>query len=123
MLFGSFERKLKALNSSASNAKWHCVRIRAKRARYAAELSEFSSGRGAVRFIEQIKLLQDQLGDIQDAVMAEDRLRRFTSKKAGKRSAFLAGQMVERQRQRRRQAKRAFPSIWKQVKKCGKVAW
>ena len=121
--FRKLRKEVKALNSSASNAKWHCVRIRAKRARYAAELSEFSSGRGAVRFIEEIKLLQDQLGDIQDAVMAEDRLRRFTSKKAGKRSAFLAGQMVERQRQRRRQAKRAFPSIWKQVKKCGKVAW
>jgi hypothetical protein len=55
--------------------------------------------------------------------MAEDHLRRFTSKRAGRHSAFLAGQMVERQRQRRHQAKQAFPSAWRQVKKCGKQAW
>jgi len=36
---------------------------------------------------------------------------------------LLAGQMLERQRQRRRQAKQAFHSTWKQVKKCGKEAW
>ena len=121
--FRKLRKEVKALDSSASNAKWHCVRIRAKRARYAAELSEWCSGRAATRFIDRIKLIQDQLGEIQDAVMAEDHLRRFTSKKAGKHSALLAGQMVERQRQRRRQAKQAFLSTWKEVKKCGKAAW
>lgn len=121
--FRKLRKEVKALDSSASNAKWHCVRIRAKRARYAAELSEWCSGRAATRFIDRIKLIQDQLGEIQDAVMAEDHLRRFTSKKAGKHSALLAGQMVERQRQRQRQAKQAFSSTWKDVKKCGKAAW
>ena len=116
-------KAVKGLDDSASSAKWHCVRIRAKRARYAAELSEWCSGRSVTRFIEKMKLIQDQLGDMQDAVMAEDHLRRFTSKKAGRQSALLVGQMIERQRQRRRQAKQAFPSTWKQVKKCGKVAW
>jgi CHAD domain-containing protein len=62
------------------------------------------------------------LGDIQDAVIAEDHLQRFTSK-TSRQSALLAGQMLERQRQRRRQAKQAFYSTWKQVKKCGKEAW
>jgi CHAD domain-containing protein len=81
------------------------------------------SGQAASRFIDQIKLIQDQLGDIQDAVMAEKHLRRFTSKKAGRRSVFLAGQMVERQRQRRLEAKMAFSSVWKKVKKCGKQVW
>jgi CHAD domain-containing protein len=121
--FKKLRKAVKELDDSATNAKWHCVRIRAKRARYAAELSEWCSGRAAARFIDKIKLIQDQLGDVQDAVMAEDHLRRFTSKKAGKHSAFLAGQMVERQRQRRHKAKQAFPSTWRQVKKCGKQAW
>ena len=121
--FRKLRKEVKGLDSSASHAKWHCVRIQTKRARYAAELSEWCSGRGATRFIDKIKLIQDQLGEIQDAVTAEDHLRRFTSKKAGRHSVLLAGQMVERQRQRRRQAKQAFPSTWKEVKKCGKAAW
>jgi CHAD domain-containing protein len=121
--FRKLRKAVKELDESATNAKWHHVRIRAKRARYAAELSEWSSGRAATRFIAKIKIIQDQLGDLQDAVMAEDHLRRFTSKRAGRHSAFLAGQMVERQRQRRHQAKQAFPSAWRQVKKCGKQAW
>ena len=122
--FKKLRRAVKELGGgSASNAKWHGVRIRAKRARYAAELSELCSGQAASRFIDQIKLIQDQLGDIQDAVMAEKHLRRFTSKKAARRSVFLAGQMVERQRQRRLEAKMAFSSVWKKVKKCGKQVW
>jgi len=121
--FRKLRKEVKELDNSASNAKWHCVRIQAKRARYAAELSEWCSGRVATRFIDTIKLIQDQLGEIQDAVMSEEHLRQFTSKKAGKHSVLLAGQMVERQRQRRRQAKQAFRSTWKEVKKCGKVAW
>jgi CHAD domain-containing protein len=121
--FRKLRKAVKELGRSASDAKWHRVRIRAKRARYAAELAEICSGRAATRFIDQIKLIQDQLGDIQDAVMAENHLRRFTSKKAGRHSAFLAGQMVEWQRQRRRGAKQAFSSAWKKVKKCGKQAW
>ena len=120
--FRKVRKAVKELGDSASNAKWHCVRIRTKRARYAAELSESCSGRAATRFIEKIKLIQDQLGDIQDAVIAEDHLRRFTSQ-TSRHSALLAGQMLERQRQRRRQAKQAFYSTWKQVKKCGKEAW
>ena len=117
--FRKLRKAVKALDDSASYATWHCVRIRAKRARYAAELAEVCSGQAATRFIDQIKLIQDQLGDIQDAVMAEDHLRRFTSKKAGRHSAFLAGQMVERQRHRRRETKQAFPSSGKRSKSAG----
>jgi CHAD domain-containing protein len=121
--FKKLRRAVKGLGDSPSNEQWHCVRIRAKRARYAAELSERCVGQDATRFIDQMKLIQDQLGDIQDAVMAEVHLRRFTSKKAGSHSLFLAGQMVERQRQRRRDAKRAFLPAWKKVKKYGEEVW
>ena len=121
--FRKLRKAVKGLDDSTSDATWHGVRIQAKRARYAAELSEWCSGRAAARFIEKIKLIQDQLGDIQDAVIAEAHLRRFTSKKRGKHFPFLAGQMVERQRQRRRHAKQALFPTWKQVKKCGKEAW
>jgi CHAD domain-containing protein len=121
--FKKLRKAVKALDDTASNMAWHNVRIMAKRARYAAELAELCSGRTATRFIEKMKVIQDQLGDIQDASIAEDHLRRFAFKKAGKSETFLAGEMVKRQRQRRRQAKRRFLSTWKDVKKCGAEAW
>ncbi|HKY71038.1 MAG TPA: CYTH and CHAD domain-containing protein [Nitrospira sp.] len=121
--FKKLRKAVKALDDTASNNAWHYVRIMAKRARYAAELAEVCSGRAATRFIEKMKLIQDQLGDIQDAGIAEEHLRRFTLEKTNKGSAFLAGKMVDRQRQRRHQAKRRFLSTWKQVKKCGTEAW
>jgi len=121
--FRRLRKAVKKLGHSASDTTWHCVRIQAKRARYAAELSEWCSGRVATRFVDKIKLIQDQLGDIQDAVIAEAHLRRFTSKKRRRHLAVLADQMIERQRRRRRQAKQAFFATWKQVKKCGKEAW
>lgn len=106
--FRNLCKAVKPLDRSASNVQWHCVRIRAKRARYAAELSELCVGHVATQFTEQMELVQDQLGDIQDAVMAEAHLRRFTSKQAGRRSALVVGQMIERERQRRVDAKKAF---------------
>ena len=121
--FKRLRQTVKKLDHSASDATWHCVRIQAKRARYAAELSEWCSGRVATRFVDKIKLIQDQLGDIQDAVIAEAHLRRYTSKKRRRPFASLVNQMIERQRRRRRQAKQAFFETWKQVKKCGKEAW
>jgi CHAD domain-containing protein len=122
--FMKLRKTVKRLDHSASDAKWHRVRIQTKRARYAAELSEWYSGRAATRFIDKIKLIQDQLGDIQDSVIAETHLRQFTSRGKGRRRLpFLANQMIERQRRRRRQAKHAFFSTWKQVKKCGQEAW
>jgi CHAD domain-containing protein len=122
--FMKLRKAVKRLDHSASDDKWHRVRIQTKRARYAAELSEWCSGRTARRFIDKIKLIQDQLGDIQDAVIAETHLRQFLSRNKGrKRLPFLANQMIQRQRRRRRQAKQAFFSTWKQVKKCGQEAW
>jgi CHAD domain-containing protein len=122
--FKKLRQAVKRLDHSASDDKWHRVRIQTKRARYAAELSEWCSGRTARRFIDKIKLIQDQLGDIQDAVIAETHLRQFLSRNKGrKRLPFLANQMIQRQRRRRRQAKHAFFSTWKQVKKCGQEAW
>jgi CHAD domain-containing protein len=126
-LAGKAFRKLckavKNIDVRACSARWHCVRILAKRARYAAELSAPRWGQPATRFIEQIKNIQDYLGEIQDAVIAENILRRYTSKARGRRSTLLAGQMVERQHQRQYNAKKAFFSTWKDVRKCGQHLW
>ena len=75
------------------------------------------------QYLDQMKRVQELLGDIQDAVMAERHLRRFASKREERPSALIAGQMIERARERQRDAKQAFGPVWKKVKKCGKRVW
>lgn len=121
--FRKFCQSVKHLDETASSAQWHSVRIRAKRARYAAELSALRVGPRATEFIERIKVIQDHLGDVQDAVIAEKLLRRFTSKATSPRYTFLAGQLAERQHRRQREAKHAFLTMWKAFKKTGQQVW
>jgi CHAD domain-containing protein len=121
-----FKKLRKAMNAIArtpTNAELHRMRILTKRARYAAELAQTSSGKPAVRFTEQARKLQDLLGAHQDAVLAEDYVRALVARTKGVRMAFVAGQMVERQRQRRDDARAELAPQWKQLKRRGKRAW
>lgn len=121
-----FKKLRKAMNTIArvpANAELHRMRILTKRARYAAELAQTSAGNTAVRFTEQARKFQDLLGAHQDAVLAEDYVRALVARTKGVRMAFVAGQMVERQRQRRDDARTALPARWKRLKKFGKKAW
>ena len=87
-----------------SNAKIHKTRIKTKRARYAAELAETTVGKPATRFINKARVVQDVLGIHQDAIQAEAHIRAFLKQSTSARAAFVAGRMVERQRQRRERA-------------------
>jgi CHAD domain-containing protein len=100
----------------------HDARKTTKRARYAAELAERARGRKATRFIAATKLLQDVLGDHQDASVAERTIREL-AKGAPSEAAFAAGMVAERQRERRRVARAAYPRAWKAVRKRGRAAW
>ena len=94
-----FQRLAKAvreLGDDPSDEELHRVRIKGKRARYAAELAEPVVGKPAARFVAQAKSFQDVVGDHQDAVVAEERLR-----------AARRGAGVERGRARRRARRRA----------------
>jgi CHAD domain-containing protein len=100
----------------------HKLRIRGKRARYAAELAETERGPRATKFVAAAKELQDTLGEHQDAVVAVERLRRLALVEDCD-TAFLAGRLAEREEQRKRLAREAFPSVWKRVEKRGRAAW
>jgi CHAD domain-containing protein len=115
-------RKLKKRASLDDDRQLHELRIRGKRARYAAELAESSRGSAATKFIKATKKLQDTLGDHQDAVVALRELRR-SSGPADSRTAFLAGRLAERQEQRKGRARQEFTVSWKRVKKAGRAAW
>ena len=96
----------------------HRLRIELKRARYAAELSDLK-GEAGRRFLADARALQDLLGDHQDAVTTEQRLRALTVADAQTATAFVAGRIVERERARRARAAERLPAAWKRLRKSG----
>jgi len=121
--FKKLSKAMRDLPPSPSNADIHQVRIKAKRARYAAELAEASGGKSATRFIKVAKGFQDLLGTHHDAVLAERYMRDFVARLPGERAAFAAGLLMARAHQRRDHVRDTFRSAWKRVKKRGKKAW
>jgi CHAD domain-containing protein len=107
------------LDAKATDEELHRLRIRAKRARYAAEAV------GAKKqFVDRAKDLQDVLGEHQDAVVAEERIRDLLARVRGTgRTALAAGRLIERQRLRRANARRAWPKAWKRLERAGNAEW
>jgi CHAD domain-containing protein len=103
------------LGSAPDDATVHRLRIKLKRARYAAELSEAAGGKRD-RFLARARSLQDLLGEHQDAVVAERRLRELGLAEASASAAFVAGRLAERQRMRRERVAKRLPKAWKRLR-------
>jgi CHAD domain-containing protein len=121
--FKRLRRAVRRLAPDPSDEALHDIRIRGKRARYAAELAEGSVGKPASRFVREAKAFQDVLGDHQDAVVAEERIRAVLAGRRGPALAFAAGRLVEREHARRIARRTAFPGAWKRLEKAGREAW
>ena len=121
--FRKLRKAVRALPPEPSDAELHAVRIRGKRARYAGELAEGVVGKPARRFVEDAKRFQDVIGEHQDAVVAEERIRALLDRAPSLGAHFAAGRIVERERRRRRERREAFPEAWARLKKSGKRAW
>ena len=89
----------------------HAVRIRAKRARYAAEATIPVFGKPAQRFARAIADVQDVLGEHQDAVVARTWLAK-TASECSPTEAFAAGMLAERETQAADAARAALPEVW-----------
>jgi CHAD domain-containing protein len=104
-----------ALDGKPSDHELHRLRIRVKRARYAAEAAG-----GRKRYVKRAKVLQDILGEHQDAVVAEERIRDLVTRVRGTgRTALAAGRLIERQRHRRAQARRGWKKALKRLRRAG----
>ncbi|HET9323948.1 MAG TPA: CHAD domain-containing protein [Gaiellaceae bacterium] len=109
-------RTMRGLDEGSASEGLHRARIRVKRARYAVEAADLDA-----RFVGRAKDLQDVLGEHQDAVVAEQRIRELLDRVHGTgRTAFAAGRLVERQRARRVAARKAWPGAWRRLEKAGK---
>jgi CHAD domain-containing protein len=113
--FRRLRKAMRALGESSPDAELHAARIAVKRARYAAELAERSVGREVAAVIRDAKVLQDVLGDHQDAAVAEARIRALVPARAAAAQAIAAGRVIERQHERRRAARAAYPEAWRDL--------
>ena len=109
------------LGDPPSDEELHRVRIRAKRARYAAEALAESSD-DLDRFARAAAKLQDVLGDLQDAVLVEAWLRDGTGKESPDLS-FAAGALAHAARREARRARDDFPSAWKRLRRRRPKGW
>ncbi|HKC96117.1 MAG TPA: CYTH and CHAD domain-containing protein [Nitrospira sp.] len=121
--FRKLRKAVRRLKRSPSNADLHGVRIKTKRARYAAELAEVCDGKPVTRFTKTAKQFQDLLGIHQDAVMAERYVQGLLKYQTGQQAAFTAGLLVARANQRREEVRNEFWSEWKRLRKRGQRAW
>ena len=85
------------LGADPPDAALHEVRKRAKKARYAAEAAIAVVGKDARRLARAVAGVQEVLGELQDAVVAEQWLRSLSTHGASAERAFVAGQLCAMQ--------------------------
>jgi CHAD domain-containing protein len=101
------------LGPDAGDDDVHEVRIRAKHARYAAELAATTGGTRFEDLAAALAGVQDVIGNHQDAVVAEQRVRELATEE----SRLAAGRIVEHERQLRRDARAALPDAMRRVER------
>jgi CHAD domain-containing protein len=101
------------LEPDASDDDFHEVRIRAKHARYAAELAAGTAGERFEDLAHALAKVQDVIGEHQDAVVAEQRVRELATDE----SRLAAGRIVEHERRLRLEARAALPDAMSRVER------
>src|SRR4051794_3264137 len=97
----------------------HRLRLRGKRTRYALELAAPELGKRGRDALDAARRLQDVLGEHQDAVVAEERLRDLARSARGG-TAIALGRLVEHQHVRRSAARRRFEPAWERFEAAAK---
>ena len=107
-------RGVRRLGTEPPDAELHEVRKRAKRARYAAELASAALEEDADRLADRLADLQDVLGELQDAVVADERLAALVrDDRIGGSTAFASGKLACTMGQARSDARDRWPAAWK----------
>lgn len=104
-----------ALGDDPTDLALHGVRIRAKRARYAAEAVAPAFDKPARTFARAVTDLQDVLGEHQDAIVAAEWLRRAAASTADESTGFAAGQLAAIEYRDAERARRAWPDAWRRA--------
>jgi CHAD domain-containing protein len=101
-------KAVRALPEDPQDDELHNVRKLGKRARYASELA------GHTEVVRRAKALQDVLGEHQDAVIAEQRLRALAAAVSPD-QALAAGRLIDREQTRHAEARAAWHHVWRKL--------
>jgi CHAD domain-containing protein len=115
-------RTFEALGEDPEDDALHASRIAVKRARYAADLAAHELGKPGGRFVAVAKQLQDILGDHQDAVIAQQRIREWVASSDSEDAGFAAGRLVQLERDRMAESRAAWPGAWQRLDEAARRA-
>lgn len=113
---------VQALGDDPPDPELHQVRIRAKRARYAAEAVVPAVGDGPKRFARAVAELQEVLGEHQDAVVAGAWLREHAPRHDGD-AAFAAGELAVIEAAAAQVSRDEWPDAWKRARRKALRRW
>jgi CHAD domain-containing protein len=120
--YKSLSKGVHKISKSEPDAELHRLRIKAKRARYAAELASGVVGAPAQRLADELGELQDVLGDHQDACVARAWLRAAAVGESAE-VAVVAGQLMEMERVEAAANRSSWRPVWKAAKKDELRSW
>jgi CHAD domain-containing protein len=127
LVLGAWERLAKAvgrLHPDDPDEVWHEARIRAKRARYAAEAVMTALGKRVAATAKVASAVQEVLGEHQDAATAASVLTDLAAEHLDDGPFCLAlGRLIERQREEVRACRAELARLWRDVKPGKVVAW
>ena len=115
-------KAVKQAGDDPSDDELHQIRIRAKRARYAAEAVEPVIGNPAERFADAAADLQEVLGDHHDAVVGEQWLRQAAAS-ARRDAALVAGLLIAAERASAAASRERWRSVWKALDRKKLRTW
>jgi CHAD domain-containing protein len=110
-----WRRLRKDATAADSDEALHGVRIAAKRARYAAEAGSAVLGRSGASLAKAFAGVQEVLGDLHDAVVAESWLRQAARARMAPSTAVALGLLIARERQVGDEARSAWPAAWERA--------
>jgi len=114
------EPQAQALKPDDPDARYHAVRIRAKRLRYATEAIGPALGDRAPaleRVAAAAASLQDLLGEMHDAFVTRADLEGLVPAAKAREYAFALGRLVERRSASIREGRRRYPRAWRRLAK------
>jgi CHAD domain-containing protein len=109
-------KRVRGLGKRPDDDALHDLRINVKRVRYATELGGVPSNKRTRRVIKAATRMQDVLGEHQDSVMGEERLREVAYRLDTSGVAFVAGRLAEREQIRRVEIHHGLPAAWKELR-------
>lgn len=119
----SLAKAVKAIGDPPADDELHAVRIRTKRCRYAAEAAAPVLGKRVRSFASDAAELQDVLGDFNDAVVAESRLRDWSTRARSREATFAAGELAGLERAAGNVARAGWRKAWKQLASHKPQTW